>query len=61
MYRKSVLTAFVLAACLFVAPEPASSDMTCWPAGLARWTDGYNYCMTDGNNCEYCEVVVNKV
>lgn len=57
MYRKSVIGAFVIAASIFVAPEPAPADMNCWPAGLAMWIDGYTYCMIDGNNCEYCEVI----
>lgn len=57
MYRKVVIAAFIVASSLF--PRQADADLQCWPGGLAQWTDGYWYCMTDGSECEYCEVIDN--
>jgi hypothetical protein len=55
--RRVLLVVLVIFSLVFFAPDPATANMTCWPAGTMVWVDGYTYCATDGTNCLYCEVV----
>lgn len=55
---KRVLFALFFTVVMALAPHSALAKMDCWPGGLSPWVDGHIYCMIEGSECQYCEVIV---